>query len=42
MTVPGRRVLGSLDADTDAGDDPALALLRAGGVLLPADAVRER
>ena len=40
VAVPGRRALGSLDAD--AGDDPALALLRAGGVLLPPDAVRER
>ncbi|MFC5278908.1 helix-hairpin-helix domain-containing protein [Halorubrum rubrum] len=40
VAVPGRRALGSLDAD--AGGDPALALLRAGGMLLPPDAVRER
>ncbi|GAA0525980.1 helix-hairpin-helix domain-containing protein [Halorubrum aquaticum] len=40
VAVPGRRALGSLAAD--AGDGTAPGLLRSGGVLLPADAVRER
>jgi hypothetical protein len=40
VAVPGRRALGIVGGDV--GGDPALALLRAGGVLLPPDAVRER
>ncbi|MFC5135237.1 MULTISPECIES: helix-hairpin-helix domain-containing protein [Haloferacaceae] len=40
VAVPGSRAIGRLAADVD--DDPALPLLRSGGVLLPPDAVRER